>query len=198
MKSFHTVFFDVDTQADFLYPSGKLYVPGSENIVENIAKLNRFAAAHAIPVISTVDAHTPDDPHFADWPPHCIVGTPGQQKPAETLLAKRAVIENHPGIPPLEGVQQVILEKQVNDCFTNVNLRPLLYEWGVQRCVVYGVVTEICVKNAVEGLLASGRQVELVTDAIRSLDETTAQAMIDHLVARGGQLTTVLAVTGKP
>ena len=32
MKS---VFFDVDTQIDFLYPAGALYVPGAESIVGN-------------------------------------------------------------------------------------------------------------------------------------------------------------------
>ncbi len=39
-----TVFFDVDTQIDFLYPAGALYVPGAETIVDRIAALNRFAA----------------------------------------------------------------------------------------------------------------------------------------------------------
>ena len=29
----NTVFFDVDTQIDFLYPAGALYVPGAESIV---------------------------------------------------------------------------------------------------------------------------------------------------------------------
>ena len=28
-----TVFFDVDTQIDFMFPSGALYVPGAEQIV---------------------------------------------------------------------------------------------------------------------------------------------------------------------
>ena len=40
-----TVFFDVDTQIDFLYPAGALYVPGAEKVVEQIAALNRFAGS---------------------------------------------------------------------------------------------------------------------------------------------------------
>ena len=58
------VFVDVDSQLDFLYPSGALYVPHAERIVPAIARLNRFAAARGIPVISTTDAHTEDDPEF--------------------------------------------------------------------------------------------------------------------------------------
>ena len=34
-----TVFFDVDTQLDFVFPAGALYVPGAENIVENLRSL---------------------------------------------------------------------------------------------------------------------------------------------------------------
>jgi nicotinamidase/pyrazinamidase len=52
-----TVFFDVDSQLDFLYPAGALYVPGAERIVPAIARLNRFAGERGIPVISTMDAH---------------------------------------------------------------------------------------------------------------------------------------------
>ena len=33
-----TVFFDIDTQLDFLYPAGALYVPGAERIVPAIAR----------------------------------------------------------------------------------------------------------------------------------------------------------------
>ncbi len=92
-----TVFFDVDTQIDFLYPAGALYVPGAEKIVEQIAALNRFAGAHGIPLVSTMDAHSEDDPEFKTWPPHCVVATTSQQKPEATLLAKRVAIPNTQG-----------------------------------------------------------------------------------------------------
>ena len=73
----NTVFFDIDSQLDFLYPAGALYVPGAERIVPAIARLNRYAAAHGIPVVSTTDAHTEDDPEFQIWPHHCVAGNVG-------------------------------------------------------------------------------------------------------------------------
>ncbi|HEY1759933.1 MAG TPA: cysteine hydrolase [Bryobacteraceae bacterium] len=185
-----TVFFDVDTQLDFLDPSGALYVPGSEAIVDRVAALNHWAASHGIPVISTTDAHTPSDPEFRDWPPHCIAGTPGQRKPPSTLLEKRVIVPNLPGLPALDSAQQILLEKQSLDCFTNVNLPALLGRLGAQRCVVYGVVTEICVRYAVFGLLETGRRVELVTDAIKELDPAVGATMIVDFIAAGGALTT--------
>ncbi len=191
-----TVFFDVDTQIDFLFPAGALYVPGAEKIVQQIAALNRFAASRGIPVVSTVDAHTENDPEFRDWPPHCVAGTASQAKPASTLLEKRVVIPNRPGLPPLEGAHQFVLEKQSVDCFTNVNLPALLERLAADRYVVYGVVTEICVKNAALGLLKIGRPVTIVADAVRSLNDAACEAFLTEFMARGGAMTTSAELMG--
>ena len=190
-----TVFFDVDTQLDFLYPAGALYVPGAESIVAEVATLNRYAASRGIPVISTMDAHTENDPEFRAWPPHCVAGTAGQQKPALTLLEKRVIISstripNTPQDFEIRDAQQILLEKQSVDCFTNPNLPVLLERLKADRCVVYGVVTEICVKNAAMGLLKSGRQVTVVTDAVSSLDEAESAQFLHDFAAAGGKLAT--------
>ena len=191
-----TVFFDIDTQLDFLYPAGALYVPGAEHIIEHVAQLNRYAASHQIPVVSTVDAHTEDDPEFKLWPPHCVAGTAGQQKPSATLLEKRLVIRNTASdLSPVVGAQQIILEKQSVDCFTCVNLTALLRRLSAARCVVYGVVTEICVKNAALGLLRSGLRVEIVADAVRSLNDAVRDQFLAEFQSAGGTLTRVSEVT---
>jgi len=184
------VFFDVDTQLDFLYPAGALYVLGAESIVTQVSALNRFGASHGMPVVSTMDAHTENDPEFRSWPPHCVSGTAGQQKPASTLLEKRAVVSSSPQDFEIHGVQQILLEKQSVDCFTNANLPALLKRLGAEQCVVYGVVTEICVKNAALGLLKSGRGVKLVKDAVRSLDDAKCAIFLREFTAAGGQLVT--------
>jgi nicotinamidase/pyrazinamidase len=183
-----TVFFDIDTQRDFVYPAGALYVPGAEKILPVVAWLNRYAAGHAIPLISTADAHSENDAEFRDWPPHCVKGTHGQHKAAGTLIEQHSIIPTSPG--PLNLAPQVIVEKQALDCFTNVNLPPLLDALGADRYVVYGVVTEFCVRSAVFGLLRTGRQVEVVADAIRSLSEDASRAALDEFIRRGARLTT--------
>ena len=113
-----TVFFDIDTQIDFVYPAGALYVPGAEEILPVIGQLNRKAPI----VISTMDAHSENDPEFQIYPHHCVVGTIGQQKAALTLIEKRD--------------QQIIIEKQTLDCFSNPKLSPLLAELNADRYVV--------------------------------------------------------------
>jgi nicotinamidase/pyrazinamidase len=190
-----TVFFDVDTQLDFLYPAGALYVPGAERIVDNVARLNRYAAANDTPVISDMDAHSENDPEFRDWPAHCIAGTFGQAKPQATLLDRRVVLSSKAKLSEWpSGMQQLLLEKQSLDAFSNPQLPGFLQSLRADRFVVYGVVTEICVKCAVTGLLRTGKRVELVTDAVRHLNEDEAQQTMRDLEKAGGGLTTTAEI----
>jgi len=183
-----TVFFDIDTQLDFLYPAGALYVPGAERILSRISRLNRYAAANGIPVISTVDAHTDDDPEFKTWPHHCVAGATGQHKPESTLLERRVTIPNRPRDLALDGVQQIIVEKQTVDAFTAVNLPAILNSLAADRFVIYGVVTEICVLHAARGLFKFRKPVTIVTDAIESLSPAASAETLSTLTEAGATL----------
>jgi nicotinamidase/pyrazinamidase len=174
-----TVFFDVDTQIDFMFPSGALYVPGAETILDRVAALNRYAVANSIPLISTMDAHTENDAEFQIYPHHCVAGTLGQRKPAATLVG------------------QIFVEKQKLDCFSNPELPGLLARLGAERYVVYGVVTEICVKLAAMGLIRTGARVEIVSDAVRSLSDDAGEMMLAEFRAAGGFVTQGPAIWGQ-
>ena len=189
-----TVFFDVDTQIDFLFPAGALYAPGAERTVGTIGRLNQLAGANNITVVSTADAHTENDPEFQQWPAHCVKGTAGQCKPSGTLLESRAVIPWEQVYAPRPNAQQIILEKIVLDCFLNPNLPRLLEQLDSDRYVVYGVVTEICVRHATIGLLKTGKRVELVTDAVCALNEADGDAMKKDFESRGGVLTSSASI----
>ncbi len=184
------IFWDVDTQLDFLYPAGALYVPGAERIVATVARLNHHAAANGMHVVSDVDAHSEDDPEFHHWPPHCVAGTAGQQKPQSTLLDHRAIVPFKSGGFPIDKVQQLILEKPTLSCFADPNLPALLRALNADKYVLYGVVTEICVRHAALGLLDTGKRVELVTDAVQHLNEPDRDRFFEEFTAHGGKLTT--------
>lgn len=186
-----TVFLDVDSQRDFLYPAGALYVPGGERIVPAIARLNRFAAARGITVISTADAHAENDAEFRQWPPHCVAGTWGQQKADATLLEKRVVVPNRGCDLALAGAQQIVVEKQTLDVFQAPNLARVIETLRADEFLVYGVVTEICVMHATRGLLRMGKRVTIVTDAIKELMATASRDVLDNLRAEGAGISTV-------
>ena len=189
-----TVFVDVDTQFDFVAPAGALYVPGAEKLAPVLVELTRRATREGIPIISTTDAHAENDPEFARWPPHCVTGTLGQRKPPGTLLEGRIVVPTTPGDYSVAGAQQILIEKQQLDCFTNPNLAAVLDQFAADRYVVYGVVTEYCVRCATLGLLRLGGRVELVTDAIRTLNEADGDRTLREIEEAGGRLTTVAAL----
>lgn len=186
-----TLFFDIDSQLDFLCPSGALYVPGAERIVPSIARLNRYAAERGIPVISTTDAHAEDDVEFRQWPHHCVAGTLGQRKAEETLLAARVVIPNRDCEWSLEGARQIVIEKQTVDVFAAPNLRRVIDRLGGDRFVVYGVVTEICVLFAARGLLKLGKPVTIVTDAIETLRAEDSARALAEMQAGGATVASV-------
>src|SRR4051812_2424484 len=106
MAMARTLFVDVDTQTDFMLPGGKLYVPAAEQIIPNLKRLMAFAREHNVPVLSSVDAHVPDDPEFQQFPPHCVKGTPGQEKIPETLFAHHSVVQNSAGAIPATDQQR--------------------------------------------------------------------------------------------
>jgi nicotinamidase/pyrazinamidase len=163
-------FLDIDTQIDFLYPAGALYVPGAERIIPTLAMLNRFAIARGIPAVSTVCAHSENDIEFRDWPPHCVVGTVGQQKPAALLAGQR------------------IFEKQTTDLFASPAAERLIADLDADEFVVYGVATEVCVRFAAFGLLERGKRVTVVENAVMHLDKPQAAAFWKELKERGGEI----------
>jgi nicotinamidase/pyrazinamidase len=166
------ILIDVDTQIDFLLPAGALYVPGAERLLAVYEEIFRKVRERSIPVLSSVDAHVENDPEFAHWPPHCVKGTLGQQKAPCTLA----------------GEQQVVVEKQTLDIFSNPHWETLLARHPGEECVVIGVATDYCVRHAVDGLLDRGRQVAVVTDAIRGIDAAASERLLEGWRARGARL----------
>src|SRR5690349_24009040 len=81
------IFWDVDTQYDFMRADGKLYVPDAEKVIPNLKRLTDYAHQNDIRVVASADDHSPGDRELSDhpnwrdtFPPHCMRGTPGQKK----------------------------------------------------------------------------------------------------------------------
>src|SRR5437879_744986 len=177
MVSRTVIFWDVDTQRDFMLPGGKLYVPGAEKLIPNLDRLTDESRKDRVFLVSDACIHTPDDPEFQRFPPHCVRGTLGAEIIPETIAQRFLILPNRreATVPAdLRTYQQVILEKQTLDVFDNP-----LTETVIERLkkftdadaefMVFGVVTEYCVRCVGKGLLERGRRASLVEDAIKSL-----------------------------
>lgn len=188
------IFWEVDVQRDFMLPGGNLYVPGAEKLLPNIHRLTDAARQDRVFLVSHGCFHTPDDPEFKIFPPHCVKGTAGAELVPEALTAKvfRVANDAEAQIPQdLSKYQQILLEKQTLNIFESRHADELVKRLGSEpEFVVFGVVTEYCVSFAVKGLLARGRRVAVVQDAIETLKPEDGNKTMADLQQLGARVTT--------
>ena len=193
------VFWDVDTQVDFMLPEGKLYVPGAETVAANLARLTDHAHARGIRIVASSDNHDPDDEELSDtpdfqntFPPHCMRGTAGQARIPETTLIDPLVIEPEDSAENVAArlaghAGDILFHKHYFDVFTNPHVAPALRALGVFEVVLYGVALDVCDRYAVEGLLERFPDIAVgvVIDAVRALDEGGRAALLAGWEAQG-------------
>lgn len=198
------LFWDVDTQIDFMRPEGKLYVPDAEQIEPNLERLSRAADEHSIPVVASADDHTEgdselsDDPDFQEtYPPHCMRGTEGVRRVPQTDRSWTAEI-GHQRLP-VERLREelatsparILIHKNRFDVFTNPNTEPLLDTLNPERIVVYGVALDVCNRYAIDGMLERGyRNITLVTDAAKPIHADQVPALIERWSEAGVEMKT--------
>lgn len=132
------IFYDIDTQNDFMNKDGALYVPDAELIKPNLKLLTDYARKNHIVVIGSVDRHfgTPEYKHQEQelkiwggpFPNHCMDGTPGQIKIPETTLA------------PAQGIAADWLTANGNDF--GVYIYHMIYH-GYPREPIPGAIREV-------------------------------------------------------
>jgi nicotinamidase/pyrazinamidase len=174
---------DVDTQVDFVHAGGKLPVPDAEAAVPAMARLVEAARSAGIPHVASADDHELTDteisehPDFAStYPPHCLRGTRGAEKIAETEQADPVPLALTV-VPDkwLRGREFLLLKKSFN-VFTNPNAERLLELLGPDEVILFGVATDVCNDAAIRGLLARGQAVTFVEEASRGLNEARTLA----------------------
>ncbi len=184
------VFVDIDTQRDFLEPTGALHVSGSTAIIPNLARLTRFAVDHEIPILATACAHTADDPELKTFPPHCMIGSPGQERIEATFRPGSVTFDEQAPLPAEVPPHLTLLKRQY-DLFSHCHADALIRLYASDRMVfvVYGVATDYCVAAAVHGLLERNCRIALVVDAIRAIDEQSESTLLTEFASRGVLLT---------
>lgn len=173
------IFYDVDTQKDFMNQDGALYVPDAELIKPNIVALTEYARSNRIPLLGSIDAHRVDDPEFNVFPKHCVVGTEGQKK----IIAPQG--------------REFYFEKQHYDVFTNPLAEKLLRKQRVEEAIVYGVATDFCVRAAVLGMQQRGVQCYVVEDAVKGVFPDKTKIALEEMLAAGAKFVTTKQVIDK-
>ena len=186
------VLVDVDTQRDFLDPSGSLYIPGSGRILANLGRLTQFARTRRIPVIATACAHTPDEVDSEPFPPHCLVGTEGQRRIAPTDWPGGVELPIGANLPIGTALpDHLTIHKSRYDVFSRPDAAAIFGHYARPGAgfVVYGVATDYCVRAVVLGLRRLGHEVKVVVDAVWAIDQAGEVEHFAEFVTTGAVLT---------
>jgi nicotinamidase/pyrazinamidase len=183
MEITHWLFWNVDTQIDFVYPRGKLYVQGAEELRPQWKELTELAKENSIRVINTADYHYPNSaeldssPDFVNtFPEHCMAGTRGADYIKETDPEDPIIFDWDkeylitPELFSNEDHRNFIIRKDAFDVFDgNPMTHTILKQLNPDAVVVYGVTTNVCVDAAVKGLAKKVNKVYVIKDAIKEL-----------------------------
>lgn len=180
MENEKLIFWNVDTQIDFVEPQGKLYVEGAEKIKSLWQKITAFAKQKNIRVVNTADYHYPESAELADepdfvntFPQHCMANTPGAEYVAETQPENAVEFDwdkDYDAFDAVESVRNIVIRKDAFDVFAgNPYTDNILQMLNPETVVVYGVTTNVCVNDAVVGLSKRVKRVIVLQDAIKEL-----------------------------
>jgi nicotinamidase/pyrazinamidase len=189
------VFVDIDTQRDFLEPTGALYIRGSSDILSNLHRLTKFARIRSIPVLATSCAHHADDPELKIFPAHCMAGTAGQERVAETAWPDSVVLDVDERLVGVIPPHLTLLKRDL-DVFSRPDADDLVarYDHAKPNFVVYGVATDYCVAKAVHGLLQRECSVTIIADAVRAIDGSTETTLLTGFARKGALVTLTVVV----
>jgi nicotinamidase/pyrazinamidase len=165
----------IDTQVDFMIPSGKLYVPGAEKTIPlGIQYLTKVAPYGSL--LFTQCAHTESEYEMSgeadQYPIHCVPGTVGFQN----VYNVQGFYDSYSDYADDVTVQ----EKKVFDMWEGFSPERDTYfdylkEQGQLYLTVFGVVTEVCVKRALIGMLERGFQPTLLADLTVGISQTAEE-----------------------
>jgi nicotinamidase-related amidase len=164
----------IDMQRDFLEPGGFGAALGNDvrplqRIVPQVrALLYAFRAAH-LPIVHTKEGHAPD---LSDCPPAKRARGRGRLRIGDPGPMGRILILGEPGndfVPELAPrAGELVLSKPGKGAFYATDLDGQLRARGVQRLVVTGVTTEVCVQTTLREANDRGYDCLLVEDATES------------------------------
>ena len=200
-----TVFWDVDTQYDFMRPEGRLYVAGAEGIIDSVSEARRFAIENGYSIIASTDWHREGNEEISNkpdlkntFPAHCMAGKPGSERvgylgelPIDVVPNERM---NDGDLQELINKKQfhVVTRKEELNPFSNPNMAKILELLKPRAVVVFGVPLDLCVRQAVEGLLGTGNiKVYVLRDAVKGLGLKGNDVVLEEFRTKGVEIITV-------
>ena len=188
----------VDMQNDFGHPDGSLFVTGGDSIVGSVNDEIERTAAGGGTIVLTQDWHPASTPHFVGdggvWPTHCVAGTWGAELVDDLDPNRRASAVIRKGTNGEDGYSAFAMREPGGDVDIPTGLAGLLRERGIERVIVCGLATDVCVVATATSAAAAGFDTTVMWDATRPVhaDAETTERVLGELDAAD------VAVIGAP
>ncbi|MDW5592815.1 isochorismatase family cysteine hydrolase [Conexibacter stalactiti] len=182
----------IDMQRDFLEPGGFGELLGNDvselaRVVAPLRALLDAARDAGLLVVHTREGHRPD---LSDAPPSKLARgggelTIGSHGPKGRILIRGE--EGHdivPELAPLPG--EVVLDKPGKGAFHATDLELLLRNRGIERLIVTGVTTEVCVHTTVREANDRGYECLVPGDCVGSYFPEFHEVGLRMIAAQGG------------
>lgn len=177
----------VDVQNDFC-EGGSLAVTGGNEVARRIARLLADGRGGYDHVVATRDhhvdpgAHFSPEPDFVDsWPPHCVVGTPGQAfHPALAGTTFDAVFDKGSFEAAYSG-----FEGSIGGTDDGTDLAAWLLEHEVTSLDVCGLATDYCVRATAVDAAGAGFTTRVLLDLSAPVHPDRLEGVIALFAERG-------------
>ena len=167
-----------DMQNSFLRPDGENYYPNALDIVANCRGLLDAARDARAIIVHIADRHRDG---FIDFeqkflPPHCVSGDFNA--------------EYFEGFGPSRAKNEIEVVKRRYSAFFATDLALFLTEQKIDRLLICGVKTNVCIRATVQDAFAHGFEVYVVRDATNSNRPHLATASLEDIERYFGKLVT--------
>ena len=183
-----TVLVVIDMQRDFLMPGGFGESLGNDvsqlrRTIEPLAALMTAWRGAGLPIIHTREGHEPD---LSDCPPSKLArGAIGQQGAFGRILIRgeygHDIIDE---LQPLPGEE--VIDKPGKGAFYATDLSEILEKSGIEKLIVTGVTTEVCVHTTVREANDRGYDCLVLADCVGSYFPEFQRVGLQMIAAQGG------------
>lgn len=170
----------IDMQNSFLHPDGENFYAHAPDVVANISRLIKCARKSRTLIVHVADRHREgfDDFEYKRLPRHCVSGG--------------FDADYFSGFGPQETGQgsshEIEIVKRRFSAFFATELALFLREQSIERLVVCGVKTNVCVRATAQDGFAHGFEICVVKDATNSNRPHLADASLEDIERYIGQV----------
>lgn len=177
----------VDVQNDFC-EGGSLAVAAGARVAADVAAL--IASGAYSTVVATRDhhidpgAHFSDSPDFVDsWPPHCVVGTPGE-------LLHEPLVDDLFAATFLKGEYAAAYSGFEGSTVEGVGLADWLRSADITEVHVCGIATDYCVRATALDAAREGFRVRVLSDLVAAVSDDNMTSVRQDFAEAGVELIT--------